>query len=63
MTFVPELLRVSKEIEPILTGGLLIFLVIFLPGGILSVGELISSIRRIFQKKNRTIPEGEGEHE
>jgi branched-chain amino acid transport system permease protein len=63
MTFVPELLRVSKEIEPILTGGLLIFLVIFLPGGILSVGELISSIRGIFQKKNRTIPEGEGEHE
>jgi len=63
MTFVPELLRVSKEIEPILTGGLLIFLVIFLPGGILSLGEFMSSIPEIFQKKKRTVREGEGEYE
>jgi branched-chain amino acid transport system permease protein len=63
MTFVPELLRVSKEIEPILTGALLIFLVIFLPGGILSVGKLISSTRGIFQKKNPIAREGESEYE
>ena len=39
MTLVPEFLRVGKEIEPILTGGILIMLVIFLPGGILSLPE------------------------
>jgi branched-chain amino acid transport system permease protein len=37
MTFVPETLRIAKEIEPILTGALLILLIIFLPGGILSL--------------------------
>jgi branched-chain amino acid transport system permease protein len=37
MTFVPESLRIAKEIEPILTGALLILLIIFLPGGILSL--------------------------
>lgn len=51
MTFVPEFLRVSKEIEPILTGALLIFLVIFLPGGILSFGELITNKREAFRRR------------
>ncbi len=37
ITFVPELLRVGKEIEPIMTGAVLVVLVIFLPGGILSL--------------------------
>jgi branched-chain amino acid transport system permease protein len=37
MTFVPETLRIAKEVEPILTGALLILLIIFLPGGILSL--------------------------
>ena len=37
MTFVPEWLRIAKEVEPILTGVLLILLVIFLPGGVLSL--------------------------
>ena len=45
MTFVPELLRISKEIEPILTGLVLILLVIFLPGGILSLPERLSAFR------------------
>lgn len=63
MTFVPEFLRVSKEIEPILTGALLIFLVIFLPGGILSLGELIGSIREIFHKEKKKVGEGEGEYD
>jgi branched-chain amino acid transport system permease protein len=40
MTFVPESLRIAKEIEPILTGALLILLTIFLPGGILSLLDL-----------------------
>ncbi|HVN25330.1 MAG TPA: branched-chain amino acid ABC transporter permease [Syntrophorhabdales bacterium] len=39
ITFVPELLRIGKEIEPILTGAVLILLVIFLPGGILSLPD------------------------
>jgi branched-chain amino acid transport system permease protein len=43
MTLVPEFLRVGKEIEPILTGGMLILLVIFLPGGLLSIPERIES--------------------
>ena len=45
MTCVPEILRVGKEIEPIITGGVLVFLVIFLPAGILSLPGRIRSIR------------------
>lgn len=63
MTFVPEFLRVSKEIEPILTGGLLIVLVIFLPGGILSLGELVAGIREIFRGKKEKMTGSEGEYE
>ena len=37
MTFIPELLRITGEIEPIFTGFLLIFLIKFLPGGMLSL--------------------------
>jgi branched-chain amino acid transport system permease protein len=48
MTLLPEFLRVSKEIEPILTGAVLIGLVIFLPGGILSLPERLKSL---WQKK------------
>jgi branched-chain amino acid transport system permease protein len=40
MTFVPESLRITEAIEPILTGALLILLVIFLPGGILGLLDL-----------------------
>jgi len=35
MTFVPEYLRVVKEIEPIITGVLLLIIILFFPGGIL----------------------------
>lgn len=42
MTLLPELLRVGKEIEPVLTGAILILLVIFLPGGVLSIPERVS---------------------
>ncbi len=37
MTFIPEFLRITGEIEPIFTGFLLIFLIKFLPGGLLSL--------------------------
>lgn len=37
MILVPEVLRVAKEIEPIITGLLLILLVLFLPQGLLSL--------------------------
>jgi branched-chain amino acid transport system permease protein len=63
MTFVPEFLRVSREIEPILTGALLIFLVIFLPGGILSLGGLITDIREAFQKKKGKAEMGKRQYE
>ena len=43
MTFVPELLRVGREIEPVITGAVLILLVIFLPGGVLSLRERLGS--------------------
>jgi branched-chain amino acid transport system permease protein len=53
ITFVPELLRVGKEIEPIMTGMVLIFLVIFLPGGILSVPERVGLLRKGFSTLRR----------
>ncbi len=40
MTFFPEFLRITKEIEPIFTGLLLILLILFLRGGILSLAGL-----------------------
>jgi branched-chain amino acid transport system permease protein len=55
MTLVPEFLRVGKEIEPILTGGILIVLVIFLPGGILSLpgqtGSFTAGLLRRLKKE------------
>jgi branched-chain amino acid transport system permease protein len=35
MTFIPEYLRVVKEVEPIITGLLLLVIILFFPGGIL----------------------------
>jgi branched-chain amino acid transport system permease protein len=37
MTLVPEFLRIAREIEPIMTGLLVILLILFLPRGILSL--------------------------
>ena len=50
MTLLPEFLRISKEIEPILTGAILVLLVIFLPGGILSFPEKLSAMRQPSRK-------------
>ena len=40
MVFFPEFMRITREIEPIITGTLLIVLVIFLPRGILGLPGL-----------------------
>ena len=37
MTFVPEFFRITKEVEPIFSGCLMIFLILFLPKGVLSL--------------------------
>jgi branched-chain amino acid transport system permease protein len=55
MTLLPEFLRVSKEIEPILTGAILILLVIFLPGGVLSTPERISSWTEGVMKRGKDL--------
>lgn len=47
MTFVPEYLRVVKEIEPIITGILLLIIILFLPGGIL--GTIRKSTNKSFE--------------
>jgi branched-chain amino acid transport system permease protein len=60
MTFVPEWLRIGKEIEPILTGAVLIALVIFMPGGILSIPERLSGLRRQPDRKKRPAAERTG---
>ena len=65
MTFVPEFLRVSKEIEPIMTGGILIALVIFLPGGILSLPERLGffSMPLLSRSKQTGVPPSvQGDH-
>jgi len=62
MTLLPEFLRIGKEIEPILTGAILVLLVIFLPGGILSFPEKLSAMRqpsrKIWQDKVITKKDG-----
>ena len=39
MTFVPEFLRITEGVEPILTGILIILLVMFLPNGLLGLSH------------------------
>jgi len=41
MTILPEILRVTKEIEPIITGAILVIVVILLPGGFLSLPQIV----------------------
>ncbi len=45
LTVLPELFRMTKEIEPIITAVILLVIVIFLPGGLLSLPEMIRSSR------------------
>jgi branched-chain amino acid transport system permease protein len=59
MTFVPEFLRVTEEVEPIFTGLLMILLILFLPRGLLSLfafdsrdrTSLSEEILKIIRKK------------
>jgi branched-chain amino acid transport system permease protein len=48
MTFVPEYLRVVKEMEPIITGILLLIIILFFPGGIL--GTIRNSTNISFER-------------
>lgn len=41
MTFVPEMLRVTEGIEPIITGILIILLILFLPSGLLGLLHML----------------------
>ena len=45
MTLVPEFLRITQEIEPIITGLLIILLILFLPNGVISFIGLWSADR------------------
>jgi len=62
MTIAPEALRITKEIEPIVTGLLLIVLMLFLPNGLLSLGQGIphpaESVARIGKAIKSSLPSG-----
>ncbi|MFH1124338.1 MAG: branched-chain amino acid ABC transporter permease [Pseudomonadota bacterium] len=50
MVFFPELLRVTEQFQPIFFGILIILIVIFLPGGVLSIPERFSRVARLFKR-------------
>ena len=52
LTVLPELFRMAKEIEPIITAIILLIIVIFLPGGLLSLPEVIRNSRGLGAKEN-----------
>lgn len=70
MTFLPEFFRITKEMEPIFTGAILLTLVIFLPGGLLSLFQRFVGFTdrmgqgRIFLAllKKRNVKKGEITH-
>jgi len=45
MTFLPEFLRIAKEVEPIITGALLLIIILFFPGGILGTLQTFPRLR------------------
>jgi branched-chain amino acid transport system permease protein len=49
MVFLPELLRVAEQFQPILYSILIILIVIFLPGGLLSALKRFPWIASLFQ--------------
>ena len=51
MVFLPELLRVTEQFQPIVFGILIIFIVIFLPGGILSIADRVSRLIGLFRQR------------
>jgi branched-chain amino acid transport system permease protein len=50
MTLVPEFLRIAREIEPIITGLLVILLILFLPRGLLSLFSPASGSSSVGEK-------------
>ena len=54
MVFLPEYLRVANEYQPIYFGILIILIVIFLPGGILSIPQRVPWLAGKFGKKKVT---------
>jgi branched-chain amino acid transport system permease protein len=55
MTFVPEYLRIAREVAPIFTGVLLILLILFLPQGLLGLMEVRTSVMDKVVKIGKTI--------
>ncbi|MGD9117698.1 MAG: branched-chain amino acid ABC transporter permease [Dehalococcoidia bacterium] len=47
MTFIPEFLRIAREVSPIFNGLVLILLILFLPEGLLGLGKYRSNIPKI----------------
>ena len=46
MTFLPEFLRIAQEVEPVITGFLLLVIILFLPGGILGASLSLAKLGR-----------------
>ncbi len=49
MTFAPELLRHTRQFEPLITGLILILIILFLPGGILSLSRIRPASKHLSQ--------------
>jgi len=47
-TLVPEYLRIAKEVEPVITGAVLILLVLFLPNGLAGIAGRFRRLASIF---------------
>jgi branched-chain amino acid transport system permease protein len=51
LTVLPQLLRISKQIQPLLFGAILVLAMLFLPGGLVSLRQLVPSwITKLTQK-------------
>jgi branched-chain amino acid transport system permease protein len=55
MVFLPELLRAGQEYQPIFFGVLLILIIVFLPAGLLSVGERFPWLGRLCGRIGRRL--------
>ncbi len=58
MVFLPEALRSGQEYQPIFFGVLLILIIVFLPGGLLSIRERSRSLSGLVIRRARKAEEG-----
>ncbi len=58
MVFLPEVLRSGQEYQPILFGVLLILIIVFLPGGLLSIRRRSTWLSRVKGVLGRRVREG-----